>query len=136
MGCGCRLWPRSQWQVAIGCQHAALAATYGDEAAVRAAFDKRVKELLAERVQVGGPPIAAPPPPPKPRSKSLLVRGRLKPVTKAALEAAIYILERTADRPRKVAADFDASVRGLTTNQRFVEKLFLDLDADPTFTAR
>ena len=49
---------------------------------------------------------------------------------------AIHYLERGAERTRKVAPDCDALVRGLTKDQRFVERLFGGLDPDPTVTAR
>lgn len=46
---------------------------------------------------------------------------------------AVFFLERGAARPRKVSPDFAAFVRALTTNQRFVDRLFPGLDADARF---
>lgn len=48
---------------------------------------------------------------------------------------AVFHLEGGAPRPRKVSADFASFVRALTTNQRFVDRLFPGLDADPCFRA-
>lgn len=184
--------------------------TFRTEVAVRAAFDARVKALLAERfVQVGGPEISAAPAPRPAKKRASLARTGVRPATsEAALDAfeaahgvrlpvgyrrfvtkhgggtwlgfvrlhapgprgrvrletlarrsppgylafadtgggdlflwrlpssTVHYLARGSERPRRVAADFDALVRGLTTSQRFVDRLFVGLDVDPTFVAR
>lgn len=185
--------------------------TFDDAKRAQAAFDRVVKQLLADRyVQVGGKPVAASAAPPT--RAAFAVKGKAKPIPAAALSAfekthgvklpkayrafvakhgagdllggfvrihapgakkqrleslapradelgffpfadtvggdtfgwklgdaaepAVVFVERTSARARKVAASFDALVTALTTNQRFVERLFAGLDADATFLAR
>lgn len=183
--------------------------TFRSAAAARAAFDRRVKELLADRfVQVGGPEIdssSTARTTKKPARGRLACTGRAKPATDTELRAfeiahgvrlptgyrrfartygagellgfvRIYVpgrrgrlrldrvagrgpdgllafadtgggdlflwrlpaasvlyLERGQTTPRRVAKDFDALLAGLTTSQRFVDRLFAGLDADATF---
>ncbi len=48
----------------------------------------------------------------------------------------VYFLARGADRPKKMAASFGELVKRLARDQRFVDRWFLSLDADPRIAHR
>lgn len=192
----------------VGGGSASSTSTFTTAKKAQAAFDKIVKDLLAERfTQVGGPPARGEAP--RPVAKRFTLKGKASPSSVTAIAAfekkygvelpksyrafvtkygagellefvrihapaskgswklehlmpyanelgilpfattaggdtfgwklpsdAVHYIERNDERPKKVAPSFDAFVKGLTTSQRFVEKLFPGLDADATFTTR